>query len=58
MGTLESPEVVDAFGKVVHCAMARGRSQAMEDLHEAKLLKKFLGTALQLMMNCCKQWRG
>lgn len=42
MGTLESQEVVDAFGKVVHCAMAHGRSQAMEDLHEAKLLKKDL----------------
>jgi hypothetical protein len=42
MGTLESREVVEAFGKVVQCAMARGRSQAMEDLHEAQLLKKDL----------------
>ena len=42
LSTLESAEVVDAFGKVVHCAIARGRSQAMEDLHEAKLLEKDL----------------
>ena len=42
LSTLESAEVVEAFGKVVHCAMACGQSQAMEDLHEAKLLKKDL----------------
>ena len=42
MGTLESQEVLDAFGKVVHCAVARGKSQAMEELHEAKLLSKDL----------------
>ena len=38
LGTLESPEVVEAFGKVVHCAMERGKAQAMEELHEAKVL--------------------
>ena len=42
LSTLESAEVVEAFGKVVHCAMARGRSQAMEELREAKLLEKEL----------------
>ena len=42
MGTLESQEVLDSFGKVVHCAVARGKSQAMEDLHEVKLLNKDL----------------
>ena len=36
LGTLESPEVVEAFGKVVHYAMERGKAQAMEELHEAK----------------------
>ena len=38
LGTLESPEVVEAFGKVVQCAMERGKAQAMEELHEAKAL--------------------
>lgn len=38
MGTLESPEVVETFGKVVQCAVERGRAQAMKELHEAKLL--------------------
>lgn len=38
MGTLESQEVVEAFGKVVECAMARGKAQATEELHESKLL--------------------
>ena len=38
MGTLESPEVVEAFGKVVGCAMARGKAQAVEELHESRLL--------------------
>lgn len=38
MGTLESPEVLETFGKVVQCAVERGRAQAMEELHEAKLL--------------------
>ena len=37
LGTLESPEVVEAFGKVVKCAMERGKAQAMEELHEAKV---------------------
>jgi hypothetical protein len=38
LGTLESPEVLEAFGKVVQCAVERGRSQAMEELYEAKAL--------------------
>ena len=38
MGTLESQEVVEAFGKVVECAMACGKAQAVEELHESKLL--------------------
>ena len=38
MGTLESQEVLGAFGKVVQCAVERGRSQAMEELYEAKAL--------------------
>lgn len=38
MGTLESPEVVGAFGKVVECVMERGRAQAVEELHKAKML--------------------
>ena len=38
MGTLESQEVVEAFGKVVECAMARGKAQDAEELHESKLL--------------------
>ena len=38
MGTLESQEVVEAFGKVVECAMARGKAQAAEELHESKML--------------------
>ena len=38
MGTLESPEVLETFGKVVQCAVERGRAQAMEELHEAKAL--------------------
>lgn len=38
MGTLESPEVLGTFGKVVQCAVERGRAQAMEELHEAKAL--------------------
>ena len=42
LSTLESAEVVEAFGKVVHCAMARGRSQAMEELRKAKLFEKDL----------------
>ena len=38
MGTLESQEVVEAFGKVVECAIARGRAQAMEELSESQML--------------------
>lgn len=38
MGTLESPEVLEAFGKVVECAMARGKAQAAEELHESRML--------------------
>lgn len=38
MGTLESPEVVVAFGKVVECAVARGKAQAVEELAEGQLL--------------------
>ena len=38
MGTLESQEVVEAFGKVVECAMARGKAQAMEEMYEAQML--------------------
>lgn len=38
MGTLESPEVVSAFGKVVECAVARGKAQAVEELAEGQLL--------------------
>ena len=38
MGTLESQEVVEAFGKVVECAMARGKAQAVKELHESRLL--------------------
>jgi hypothetical protein len=38
MGTLESQEVVEAFGKVVECAMARVKAQAVEELHESKML--------------------
>ena len=34
--------MVEAFGKVVHCAMARGRSQVLEELREDKLLEKDL----------------
>ena len=30
--------MVDAFGKVVECAMERGKSQEMEELHETKVL--------------------
>ena len=38
MGTLESPDVVGAFGKVVECAVARGKAQAMEEMAESHLL--------------------
>lgn len=38
MGTLESQEVVEAFGKVLECAMTRGKAQAAEELHESRML--------------------
>ena len=38
MGTLESQEVLEAFGKVVECALARGKAQAAEELHESQML--------------------
>ena len=38
MSTLESPEVVEAFGRVVECAVARGKAQAVEELAESQLL--------------------
>ena len=38
MSTLESLEVVKAFGRVVEYAMARGKAQAVEELHESQLL--------------------
>ena len=38
MGTLESPEVVGAFGKVVECVVARGKAQAVDELAESQLL--------------------
>lgn len=38
MGTLESQEVVEAFGNDVQCALARGNAEAMEELHEDKML--------------------
>lgn len=38
MGTLESQEVVEAFGNVVECALARGKAEAVEELHEGKML--------------------
>ncbi|GJU16351.1 hypothetical protein Tco_1144317 [Tanacetum coccineum] len=38
MSTLESQEVRQSFGDVVKCALARGKAEAMEELHEKKLL--------------------
>ena len=38
MGTLKSQEVVEAFGNVVQCALARGKAEAMEELHKGKML--------------------
>ena len=38
MGTLESQEMVEAFGNVVECALARGKAEAVEELHEGKIL--------------------
>ena len=38
MGTLESQEVVEAFGNIVQCALARGKAEAIEELCESKVL--------------------
>ncbi|GJY16853.1 hypothetical protein Tco_0387275 [Tanacetum coccineum] len=38
MSTLESQEVRQSFGDVVKCALARGKAEAVEELHEQKLL--------------------
>ena len=38
MGTLESSEVKNAFGDVVKCALARGKMEVVEELHENKML--------------------
>ncbi|GJX54784.1 hypothetical protein Tco_0283153 [Tanacetum coccineum] len=38
MSTLESQEVKQSFGDVVKCALACGKAEAVEELHEKKLL--------------------
>ena len=38
MGTLEHPEVTGAFGKVVECAVAHGKTLAISKLAEGKHL--------------------
>ncbi|GKD91892.1 hypothetical protein Tco_1371729 [Tanacetum coccineum] len=38
MSTLESQEVKQSFEDVVKCALARGKAEAMEELHEKRLL--------------------
>ncbi|GKB24217.1 hypothetical protein Tco_0863618 [Tanacetum coccineum] len=38
MSALESQEVKQSFGDVVKCALARGKAEAVEELHEEKLL--------------------
>ncbi|GJT28933.1 hypothetical protein Tco_0909208 [Tanacetum coccineum] len=38
MNTLESQEVKQSFGDVVKCALARGKAEAVEELHEKRLL--------------------
>ncbi|GJZ35970.1 hypothetical protein Tco_0581787 [Tanacetum coccineum] len=38
MSALESQEVKQSFGDVVKCALARGKVEAVEELHEKKLL--------------------
>ncbi|GJX84717.1 hypothetical protein Tco_0335491 [Tanacetum coccineum] len=38
MRALESQEVKQSFGDVVKCALARGKAEAVEELHEKKLL--------------------
>jgi hypothetical protein len=39
LSTLESQEVIEEFGDVVQCTLAHGKAQAVEELHESKLLK-------------------
>ncbi|GKF76477.1 hypothetical protein Tco_0225921 [Tanacetum coccineum] len=38
MSTLESQEVRQSFRDVVKCALARGKAEAVEELHERRLL--------------------
>lgn len=38
LSTLESQEVIEAFGNVVQCALARGKAEAVEELHESQML--------------------
>ncbi|GJV23369.1 hypothetical protein Tco_1376064 [Tanacetum coccineum] len=38
MSAVESQEVKQSFGDVVKCALARGKAEAVEELHEKKLL--------------------
>ena len=38
IGTLESPEVLEAFGNVVQGALARGKAEVVEDMHNGKML--------------------
>ena len=38
LSTLESQEVREAFGNVVQCALARGKAEAVEELHESQML--------------------
>ncbi|GJV55520.1 hypothetical protein Tco_1456525 [Tanacetum coccineum] len=38
MSALESQEVKQSFGDVVKCALTRGKTEAVEELHEKKLL--------------------
>ncbi|GKB84176.1 hypothetical protein Tco_0956448, partial [Tanacetum coccineum] len=38
MSALESQEVKQSFGDVVKCALSRGKVEAVEELHEKKLL--------------------
>ena len=60
MGTLESQEVVEAFGNVLQCALARGKAEAMEELHNGKLLKVPLAevaTVEMAMRSLLLRWR-
>ncbi|GJX98067.1 hypothetical protein Tco_0355086 [Tanacetum coccineum] len=44
MSTLESQEVKQSFGDVVKCALARGKAEAVEELHKKKLLTEKYGS--------------